>query len=65
MQKLRERESEVVKRVAAKMKEVEKYNYDSRQRMIRDLENIKAKEQELDRLKATLEMKQLKLTTLK
>ena len=43
MEKLREREAEVIKRVADKMKDVEKYNYDARQRILRDMEAVKAK----------------------
>lgn len=44
MEKLREREADVVQRVANKMKEVEKYSYDTRQRILRDMESVKAKE---------------------
>ena len=44
MDKLRDRETEVIKRVAQKMKDVEKYNYDARQRILRDMEAVKAKE---------------------
>jgi hypothetical protein len=51
---LREREAEVMTRVAAKMKEVESYNYQMRQNMLRDFEAIKAKEDELERLKGEL-----------
>lgn len=47
MDKLRDREAEVIQRVANKMKEVETYNYQARQRMLRDLESIKAREEEL------------------
>jgi hypothetical protein len=51
---LREREAEVMTRVATKMKEVESYNYQMRQNMLRDFEAIKAKEDELERLKGEL-----------
>jgi hypothetical protein len=44
LEKLRDREAEVIKRVTEKMKDVEKYNYDARQRILRDMENVKAKE---------------------
>lgn len=37
------------------MKDVEKYNYDARQRILRDMENVKAKEEELERLRMKLE----------
>lgn len=37
MEKLREREAEVVQRVTNKMKDIEKYNYDARQRILRDM----------------------------
>jgi outer membrane lipoprotein-sorting protein len=37
MEKLREREADVVQRVTAKMKEVESYSYEARQRVLRDM----------------------------
>lgn len=37
MEKLRERETEVIQRVATKMKDVESYNYQARQKMLNDL----------------------------
>lgn len=55
MEKLRDRETEVLARVAGKMKDIEKYNYDARQRILRDMENVKAKEEELERMKAKLD----------
>jgi hypothetical protein len=36
MEKLREREAEVIQRVTAKMKEIETYNYQARQRILKD-----------------------------
>jgi oral-facial-digital syndrome 1 protein len=44
MEKLREREAEVIQRVTSKMKEVETYNYQARQRLLKDIETIKARE---------------------
>lgn len=57
MEKLRDREAEVVQRVATKMKDIEKYNYDARQRILRDMEAVKAKEEELEQLRLKLEVK--------
>lgn len=37
MEKLREREAEVIQRVTTKMKEIESYNYQARQRILRDM----------------------------
>ena len=37
LQKLREREAEVIQRVANKMKDIESYNYQARQKMLNDL----------------------------
>lgn len=54
MEKLREREAEVIQRVTSKMKEVESYNYQARQRILKDYETMKAREEELDRLKDQL-----------
>jgi hypothetical protein len=36
MEKLREREAEVIQRVTNKMKEIETYNYQARQRLLKD-----------------------------
>lgn len=44
MEKLREREAEVIQRVTNKMKEIETYNYQARQRLLRDFETMKARE---------------------
>ena len=38
-------------RVATKMKDIETYNYQARQRMLNDLESIKVREEELERMK--------------
>lgn len=51
MEKLREREAEVIQRVANKMKEIETYNFQARQRMLRDLESVKAREEEIDKIR--------------
>lgn len=51
---MREREAEVIQRVTSKMKEVESYNYQARQRILKDYETMKAREEELDRLKDQL-----------
>lgn len=59
LDKLREREAEVIQRVTNKMKEVESYNYQARQKILRDMESVKAKEEELDRAKAALQQRQL------
>jgi|JI6StandDraft_1071083.scaffolds.fasta_scaffold165374_1 hypothetical protein len=63
MEKLREREAEVIQRVTSKMKEIESYNYQARQRMLRDMENIRAREEELERVKEQLQQKELQLTS--
>ena len=63
MEKLREREAEVIQRVTSKMKEIENYNYQARQRMLRDMENIRAREEELERVKEQLQQKELQLTS--
>ena len=47
LEKLREREAEVIQRVTAKMKEVETYSYQARQRVLKDMEVVRAKEEEL------------------
>jgi hypothetical protein len=44
MEKLREREAEVLQRVTNKMKEVETYNYQMRQKILYDLEKVRARE---------------------
>jgi hypothetical protein len=54
MEKLREREAEVIQRVTSKMKEVETYNFQARQRVLKDYETLKAREEELDRLRDQL-----------
>jgi hypothetical protein len=38
------------------MKEVESYNYQARQRMLKDLETIKAREEELERMKEQMSL---------
>lgn len=63
MEKLREREAEVIQRVTSKMKEIESYNYQARQRMLRDMENIRAREEELERVKEQLQQKELQLSS--
>lgn len=63
MEKLRDREAEVIQRVATKMKDIEKYNYDARQRILRDMEAVKAKEEELERMKAKLDDRERLLDT--
>lgn len=63
MEKLREREAEVIQRVTSKMKEIESYNYQARQRMLRDMENIRAREEELERVKEQLQQKELQLAS--
>lgn len=44
MEKMRERQAEVMQRVTNKMKDIEKYSYDVRQKVLRDMEAVKAKE---------------------
>ena len=43
MEKLREREKDVIKRVTQKMKDVQKYSYETRQRVLKDMESVKAR----------------------
>lgn len=54
MEKLREREAEVIQRVTNKMKEIETYNYQARQRTLKEYQNLKIRQEELDRLKDQL-----------
>lgn len=54
MEKLREREAEVIQRVTNKMKEIETYNYQARQRTLKEYQNLKIRQEELDRLKEQL-----------
>jgi asparagine synthetase A len=54
MEQLREREAEVINRVATKMKDIEKYNFTARQNILKDMESVKAREEELDKLKELL-----------
>jgi cell division protein FtsX len=39
------REKEMIDRMANKMKGIEKYNYESRQKILRDMEDVKAREE--------------------
>jgi hypothetical protein len=41
------------------MKDIESYNYQARQRILRDMENVKAREEEMDRLREQLHVKEL------
>ena len=45
LEKLREREAEVIQRVTTKMKDIESYNYQARQRILRDMETVRAREE--------------------
>jgi len=45
-------------RVAAKMKEVETYNYSMRQRMLSDMESVKVREEQLERFNEQLLQKE-------
>lgn len=65
MEKLREREAEIIQRVTTKMKEIETYNYQARQRILRDMENVRAREEELDKMKEQLQVKELQLASSK
>ena len=65
MEKLPEREAEIIQRVTTKMKEIETYNYQARQRILRDMENVRAREEELDKMKEQLQVKELQLASSK
>ena len=43
LEKLREREAEVIQRVTTKMKDIESYNYQARQRILRDMETVRSR----------------------
>jgi len=43
------------------MKQVESYNYEARQRILRDMDNVRAREEELSQLKEQLQVRELSL----
>ena len=47
-------------RVSAKMKEAETYNYQMRQKILRDMEAVKVKEDEVLRIKTLIEERERK-----
>lgn len=49
-------------RVTNKMKDIEKYSYDMRQKVLRDMEAVKAKEEELEVYKSKLDDRERLLT---
>lgn len=62
MAKLRDREQEVIQRVTHKMKQIEDFNHQNRQKVLKDLEMIKQKEAELERYRLMLEQKEKALS---
>lgn len=52
--KLQQREQEVIERVTEKMKEVESFNHQQRQKILKDLEMIRLKEKDLASLEDAL-----------
>jgi uncharacterized caspase-like protein len=58
MAKLRDREQEVIQKVTQKMKQIEDFNYQNRQKVLKDMEMVKQKEAELEKFKLILEQKE-------